>query len=279
MKTAFVIVLIFLATQLLGLYVGNQYIQLIKTGEIPQPIENPEAVENSFILFGYILLVTAGLLIIIKFKKSFIRVLEVTTVFIASWVTFDLLIPYEIGYLSLGFFLAIILTSWKMLRPTITSQNFAAVISGAGAGALIGGSLGILPSLVFIMILSAYDFVSVFITKHMIHMAKAITERPTAFTIAVPHKFKKLTYVGIKKVKKRIHIFQLGVGDMVIPLMFSVSILSRFTILNSLITILGSTVALFLMIYFMTKRPVPLPALPFICVGTLSGFLISLLIV
>ena len=278
MKTAFVIVLIFLVTQLLGLYVGSQYLQAIKVGEATPALENPEAVENSFILFGYIMLSTAGLLIIIKFKKSFIRVLEAMVVFLASWVTFDFVMPYNIGYFSLGFFLAIILTGWKMIRPTVTSQNFAAVISGAGAGALIGGSLGILPSLIFIMILSAYDFVSVFITKHMIHMAKAITERPTAFTIAVPHEFKKLTYVGIKKAKRKIHIFQLGVGDMVIPLMFSVSVLSRFTILNSLMTILGSTIALFLMIYFMTKRPMPLPALPFISVGTLSGFLLSLLI-
>jgi presenilin-like A22 family membrane protease len=288
MKTAFLLIAIFLMTQLLGLYVGNAYMesinQAIKSGELEKrpeiiPGVNPESIEISFYLFGYIIFTTIIILIIIKFRKSFIRVLEALVVFIASWFTFELLIPYEIWYLSLGFFLAIILTAWKVLRPSILNQNIAAIISGAGVGALLGGSLGIVPSLVFILILSAYDFVSVFITKHMVHMAKALTERPTAFTIAAPHKFKKLTYVGIKGAKKRFHIFQLGVGDMVIPLMFSISILSKFTILNSLFSIIGSTIALFLMIYFMSKKPRPLPALPFITAGTLAGFLISLLII
>jgi presenilin-like A22 family membrane protease len=112
----------------------------------------------------------------------------------------------------------------------------------------------------------------------MIHMAKALTERPTAFTVAAPHKFKELTYVGVKKAKKKFHIFQLGVGDMVIPLMFSVSVLNKFSIINSISAIIGSTIALLLLIYFMNKKPQPLPALPFITFGTFAGFLISLLI-
>jgi presenilin-like A22 family membrane protease len=143
---------------------------------------------------------------------------------------------------------------------------------------MLGASLGILPSIVFIMILSCYDFVSVFITKHRIHMAKALTEGPTAFTVAAPHKFKKLTYVGIKNAKKKFHVFQLGVGDMVIPLMFSVSVLNRFSLVNALAAVAGSTIAFLLLIYFMSKKPQPMPALPFITFGTFAGFLISLLI-
>ena len=65
---------------------------------------------------------------------------------------------------------------------------------------------------------------------------------------------------------------------MVMPLMFSVSVLGRFSIINSFGAIIGSTVALMALIYFMRKRPQPLPALPFITFGTLAGFLLTLLI-
>jgi len=277
-RTAFALVAFFLITQFIGLYVGSQYIQAINIGEAAPAIENPNNVENSFFLFGYILLSTVGILVLIKLRKSFIRILEAFVIFIASWFTFDFLFPVDIWYLSLGFFLAIILTTWKMLRPSIINQDIAAIVSGSGVGALLGGSLGILPSIVFILILSVYDFVSVFITKHMVHMAKALTERPTAFTVAAPQKFKKLTYVGIKGTKQKVHVFQLGVGDMVIPLMFSVSVLNNFSLINAIAAILGSTLALLALIYFMSKKPQPLPALPFITFGTFAGFLISLII-
>ena len=277
-KTAFLLVGIFLVTQVLGLYVGNSYSQGIKAGELVPVVENPESVETSFLLFFYIIIATVVMLLIIRFWKNFIKALEAFIVFFSSWFVFDFLFPIGIWYFSLGFFLAIILTSWKMLRPTILNQNTAAVISGAGVGAMLGASLGIAPSIIFMLILSVYDFVSVFITKHMIYLAKALTERPTAFTVAATHKFKKPVYVGIKKAKKKFHVFQLGVGDIVMPLMFSVSVLSKFSLINAVLTTIGSAIALSFLIFYMSKKPRPLPALPFISLGALAGFLISILL-
>jgi len=277
-KTAFTLVGIFLITQVLGLYGGNIYSQAIQTGKVPPPIENPEAIENSFWFFGWILIGTLMILLIIRFKRNLIKGLEALVVFIASWFAFDFLFPVGIWYLSLGFFLALILTAWKMLRPTILSQNTAAIFAGAGAGAVIGASFGIVPSIILMILLCVYDFISVFITKHMVKMAKAITETPTAFTIATPHKFKKPKYIPHKKSRRKIHVFQLGVGDIVIPLIFSISILSKFTILHSILTVIGSAIALTGLIYYMTKKPQALPALPFITLGTLSSFIISVIL-
>ena len=275
---ALAIVSMFLITQLLGLYVGFQYINLVAYGEIVPAFENPESFGNPIMLFLWMMISTAGILVLVKYWKPSIRGLEAFVVFFSSWITFDFVFPIAFGFVSLGFFMAISLTAWKAFRPTITSQNIAAIVSGAGVGAILGGSFGIGPSILFLVILCIYDFVSVFVTKHMVTLAKALTKTPMAFTIASPHKFKKATYVGIKGKKKRFHVFQLGVGDMVIPLMFSVSLLSRFSITNSLFSVLGSTIALLSLIYYMSKRPRPLPALPFITVGTLSGFIISLFV-
>ncbi len=280
MKTAFAIVAIFLATQLLGLYVGVQYLAEMEAGEMPPVFEDPDNISNSFMLFIYIIVSTVAILMVVKFWKPSVRVLEAIVVFFSSWITFDFLVPVGIWYFSLGFFLAIALTAWKALRPTILSQNVAAMVSGAGAAALLGASFGVVPSLVFLVLLCVYDFISVFVTKHMITLAKELTKRPMAFTIASPHKFKRAKFFGPKghKKRKKIHVFQLGVGDIVIPLMFSISLLRDFTIVSSLLTIAGSTIALLMLIYHMSKHPRPLPALPFITVGTLMGFAISLLL-
>ena len=274
----FAIVGMFLITQLLGLYVGIQYLELIEYGEIPPVFENPNSLGNPLLLFIYMMISTAGILLLVKFWKPSIKGLEAFVVFFSSWLTFDFIFPVAIGYISLGLIMAIVLTAWKFFRPTILNQNVAAIVSGAGVGALLGASFGIMPSLVFLVILCTYDFVSVFITKHMITLAKALTKTPTAFTIASPHKFEKPTRVGLKGIKKRFHIFQLGVGDMVIPLMFSISLLRNFSIASSLITMAGSTLALLFLIYFMSKKPRPLPALPFISLGTLTGFIVSMLV-
>jgi presenilin-like A22 family membrane protease len=300
MKSIAVIILIFVLMQLIGLYIGNVYIGLIRSNVLPQPQAIPgvssDSPEVSFLLFGYIIITTVIMLFVIRIKKSAVRGIEAFVVFVSSWVTFSFLIPFQFQDIwlgaaqSLGLFgllmniftpdllLAIGLTVWKVFRPTIISQDVAAIFSGSGVGAILGMSLGIAPSIIFMMILSVYDFVSVFITKHMITMAKAVTERPMAFTIAAPHKFKQSTYVPAKGAKKKVHVFQLGLGDIVIPLMFSVAILNSFSILNSLMAMAGSVVALIILTLIITRKPMALPALPFVCSGALAGYILSLLI-
>lgn len=274
-------VLVFLVVQALGLFIGSQYLGMINTGEAQPIFENPQSSGNSFLLIVYMLIGTGIIIFAIRFWKFLIRIIEAAAIFSASTLTFIFLIPFAIFEIPIGIFIATALTAWKMLKPTILSQNIALVFSVAGAGAVIGASLGILPSLIFIALLSVYDFISVFVTKHMVYMAKEIIKTPTAFTLAFPYRFKKPVKfsAGKKVLKKTFHVFQLGGGDIAIPLMFSVSVLSSFSLLRSFLSVVGSAVALSCLIYFSAKKPGrALPALPFICAGTIVGFLISFLI-
>jgi len=272
---------VFLLVQILGLYIGSQYLSLISSGQAQPVFENPASVGNSVFLFVYILVGTGLIILAVKFWKFLIRIVEVVAVFSASMITFMFLIPFEVLQVPLGILLAIGLTAWKMLRPSFLSQNLSLIFSIAGAGAIIGASLGMLPSLVFLLLLSVYDFTAVFITKHMVYIAKEIVKRPTAFTLAFPYRFKKpVSYsVGKTKIKKKFHIFQLGGGDIAIPLMFAVSALASFSLVHALSIAIGSAVALGLLIFYSAKRPgMVLPALPFISAGSILGFLISVLI-
>jgi presenilin-like A22 family membrane protease len=273
--------IIFLLVQFMGLYIGSQYLGVVNAGQIEPVFENPQSPSNSFLLIIYVLAGTGLILLAVKFWKFLIRIIEAVAIFSSSTLAFMFLIPVEILTIPVGVFIALALTAWKMFRPTFLSQNIALIFSVAGAGALIGASLGILPSLIFIVLLSIYDFIAVFVTKHMVYMAKEIIKTPTAFTLAFPYNFKKPVKFSAagKNVRKKFHVFQLGGGDIAIPLMFSVSALSSFSLANALLSVVGSTIALGSLIYFSSKRPGrALPALPFITAGAIVGLLISFLI-
>jgi len=261
---------IFAIVQIIGLYVGYQYLAMVRGGEIEPAFKNPESVSNSIVLFLYILLMTGVILLIIKFKKGLLRAVEAAAIFFSSWIVFDFVIPYSImgAQVPWGLFLALALTAWKMLRPTILSQNVAVILAVSGAGAIIGGSLGVLPVIIFLLLLSIYDFVSVFLTKHMVYMAKAITERPMAFTAAVPVKTKGYS-----------HTFQLGGGDLVMPLILAVSVLGRYGLPHAIFTAVGAFAALGLLFSYVLRNPgQPLPALPPVSAGACLGMLAAVMI-
>ena len=277
-KTLALITLIFLSAQVIGLATAAQYQELLQSGEEPPILENPSDVSNSVIIFAYILVITGVIILIIKYAKKLLTVIEAVAVFFTSDIVFELLIPYAIlGTIPVGLVLAVILTAAKITKPTITTQNLALVFSVAGAGAVLGTSLTIIPVLVFMLLLSAYDFVSVFLTKHMVYMAKAITEKPRAFTAAFPTRTRTKTPEGGEV--ETSHTHQLGGGDIVIPLMFASSLLAGYGITHAAAATAGALIALLLLFQFVVTRPgYALPALPPVSAGACLGFLAALLI-
>jgi presenilin-like A22 family membrane protease len=266
----------FILVQLFGLYLGNGLIALINSGEVAPAFENPNSVTNSLFLFVYIIVATAVLLVAIRYIKSIIRIIEAIVVFTASYFTFFILFPQSF---ILDVAAAIAFSLWRIFRPGVLIQNLTIALTIPAIGALLGTSLGILPSLIFIVLLAAYDFVSVFITKHMIYLAKEVMSRPSAFALSLPYKFKKPVVIqrGNEKIRKKFHVFQLGSGDLAIPLMFAVSVMTSYGIVRALVTVIGSCISFFFMFYFFTKKPRALPAIPIICAGTMAGFIISMM--
>jgi presenilin-like A22 family membrane protease len=266
-----------LLTQVIGLYVGYQYLLLMKEGLVPPLVEQPSKPSNAIIIFAYVLVVTACVLLAIKFLKRkdiFLRGLEAFAVFFSSWIAFDVIVPF-------GIIPAVLIVAWRLIRPNAVNKAIAAMFAIIGAGAVIGASLEVVPAMLLVLLLSSYDFVSVFITKHMVYMARAIVETDSAFTFSFPHKFKKPVIVekAGRPVKLKEHAFQLGGGDVLLPLIFSVSVLRQFSLVNALFSLVGSVVALVCLFYYVSRHiGRPLPALPVISAGMLFGFTISMLL-
>ncbi len=227
--------------------------------ELQLPIENPEDPYSSLQIFAYVIVSTAILLLFIK-----LRLEKMIKLFINVAILFGLNITLSSfigGIAILPALLLVLLRLWK--SENLLLMNIVLILTIPGIGSVLGTHLGPVPSLILLFILAVYDIIAVFGTKHMVTLAEnAKGKIPLMVAIPVGDR-----YLG------------LGTGDLAIPLVFSVSLLREYTIMNSVMTSLGGCLGLIaLFIYTTRKKDVVLPALPPIAAGLLLGFGLSLLI-
>ena len=250
-----------LFVQLLGLYLGSKLIRVMPQSQVAS------GAEFGVFIFAYILFATGVMLLIIKYWKNVLRGMELFSVLFSTFIFFSVflfeLVPAGLEDV-LGVLLALIVTASRVFWKTFLTQNVAMLLSIIGVGAMIGASLGFLPALILLGLLTIYDVIAVFKTKHMVTMAKEIIKQKLAFTMAIPTKN---------------HTFQLGGGDLAMPLVFSVAVLREFGMATALATVGGSM--LFLVIFFawLSKKPgKAYPALPPVTLGAIAGWAIAVLI-
>ncbi len=247
----------FIITQFLGLWTANVLIQ--EGVNVTFVSEDPDAVENSLFIFAYIVGVAVAIIIAIRFLSDkwmyyLFKAVESLAIFGTSIIVF---MTFYDSLLILP--LAAVIVLLRIVIPKhLWLRNFTSIIATAGAGAVLGVSLGIIPVMVFMILLSVYDFIAVFKTKHMVKMAKAISSKNLSFTYALPTKE---------------HTFELGTGDLVIPLVFAASLLEaaklnpalEFPIyfIPPIVILIASLAGLLWTMDYVSKRPgTALPALP-----------------
>ncbi|MFA6268278.1 MAG: presenilin family intramembrane aspartyl protease [archaeon] len=241
--------LMFFAVQTLGLYVAQQlFLMGLAQPQYGLEINN---VGNAFYLFGSILVMTAVILILLKFRrtKKALWFLEAMAIFSTCIIVLSVFFPTN-DYIVLGVTALILLWRYTHLQ-SILFRDFVSLIAVSGAGAYIGISFGLVPILAFIIILAIYDIIAVFYTKHMVTIGKEATSNNYAFTVAIPTKE---------------HKFELGNGDLVIPLAVASSVLVNGSFVNNGLIAglcLGvSFIGLATSIYMVSKKKIPMPALP-----------------
>ncbi len=240
---------IFLATEVLGLFVAKAlFFQGLQQAPFAESIDD---ITNAFYLFGVIIVMTIIILIALKMKhtKKMLWVLEALAVFSTCTIVMSAFFPTnDLLVLSTVALLMILRYSF---RKNILMRNTASVIAVAGAGSFLGISLGLMPVMAFAIILALYDIIAVFYTKHMVAIGKQSLENNYAFTVAIPTKE---------------HKFELGNGDLVIPLMIASSVLVNGPFQNNGIMaglVLGASfVGLLISIYTVSKWKKPMPARP-----------------
>lgn len=248
-KVFLLLALVFIITQGIGLFVAKQ---LYAFGAAEAPFTaNVNDIENGLYLFGVIIVMTIILVLALRMRRTrkLIWLIEGLAIFSTSLITFSAIYPYN-DYLALTL-TALVLVVRYGARENILARNLASTLAIIGAGAFIGISLGLVPALAFAIILAVYDIIAVFFTKHMVEIGKEAVRGNYAFMVAMP---------------TQKHKFELGNGDLLIPLMIASSILVNGPFLHNNIVagwcLVASFIGLVFSIHTVSEWKRAMPALP-----------------
>jgi len=157
-------------------------------------------------------------------------------------------------------------------------QDFVMILTFAGVGAVLGLSLSPEVVVVILVILSFYDIIAVYKTRHMVELAEAMIQSRAIFGFVVPGSFgdfkERMTNVSPKE-----QFMILGSGDVILPLLLSTSLV-RVSLAQPVIVAIFSVLGLFLMHLMFSNQKVrrPMAALPPIALMSIVGYLAALLI-
>ncbi len=252
---------LFIITQILGFYSGIFITEEAKSNEVfsvLQAVPQPAEPASAFYLLFYVLLGALIMYLLVKFYKGellFVLIEFAVVSFASSIVFYSFLKPLlhltELTVVvSIAFGLALGLL--KSALPSL--KNLAAVIATAGAGAVFGLSLTFFTSLLFLILLSVYDYIAVFRTKHMVEMANSFSKKEMSFMIT-----------SRQKTEKGEIRLDLGTGDMLMPIILEVTGY-RLNPMLAVVIFLASVFSMFVLFILLTKKKTALPALPIIAV-------------
>lgn len=255
----------FLSVMLFSTYLGILTKEAIMKGELEPLFPSPDDYRNVIVIFSLIIIGTLTVILFIKIKITLVKVFENLASFILTTTTFSYFLPPLFSIL-----LALILVIISELKRSYFLKNLLIFLSISSASALMGSSLSYHVVLVLFLVLSVYDIVSVFVTKHMVYMAEKLLDKPSSFVSVFPSE--KIRKVEFKDKKRKIRVVALGAGDYFLPSILAVSLI-EFGINKALVISAINTLTILLLFHFISKKDFtkPLPALPFLFVASLLG--------
>lgn len=289
------LILLFLISQLLGLYITSNYIDVteldkgnVTFSNLPYDIDRPEIEEStSFIHIFTIILIGTGLVfLLIKFQLwKFWKILMIFAVFVTLLISFNAFIPTNVA-----FGLAIILALWKILKPNVIIHNLTEIFIYGGIAALLVPKINLISSALILILLAIYDYISVYKTKHMVTLANSQAEQNIFAGLMIPYNKNKVEFkISNKSLDDKKHsaskVAILGGGDMGFPLIFTGVVMKgllltygiTMSILLSSIISIVTAISLFILIYLGDQGKF-YPAIPVLSAGCFIGYGIMYLV-
>jgi len=294
-KVTLYLVSIFFIAQVIGLAITNQYLEIkesidpeteaivkeITPKQLPYDIERPELDEStSFIwIMVAIIIGTFLLLILIRFgKMNLWKLWFFFAVFFTMTIAFSAFIP-QVPATILALFLAII----KIYKPTTIIQNLTELFIYGGLAAIFVPVINVFAAFMLLLLISIYDIIAVNKTKHMIKLAKFQTKSKVFAGLMIPYGKGKISTKKSAS-SKEIRLAVLGGGDIGFPLIFAGVIMKDLMLTNPesiaffkalIIPFFTSLALLYLLIK--GKQNKFYPAMPYLTVGCVVGYLVVLL--
>ncbi|MFH1290913.1 MAG: hypothetical protein ABIH92_05935 [Nanoarchaeota archaeon] len=287
-KITILLLVMFLITQLLGLFVVSQYTP--ESTVLPYGMEPPEDVEPrsawdlviSFAIAFSIVVVI--MLVLTRYKaETFLRLWFFAVVILAMGITINSVL-LKAPYASLiSLVIAVPLAFYKIFKRNLIVHNLSELLVYPGIAAIFVVLLlswtkaPLLAITIILILISLYDMYAVWHAGFMQKMAQYQIQKLKVFTgFFIPYIGKKekqiLARAAKSKSKKqkekkvKVGIAILGGGDVVFPIILAGVVLVQINLLSALLVSLGATLALATLFYLSEKGKF-YPAMPFITTG------------
>ncbi|PIP18162.1 MAG: hypothetical protein COY82_01035 [Parcubacteria group bacterium CG_4_10_14_0_8_um_filter_35_7] len=234
--------------------------------------------ESSFSWFSFLagfFIATIFIFLILKFSRSIIppRLLFALLIFIGSFLVLGIYFNNKIA-LIFSFLIVFLRFIW----PYVIVQNISIILAIIGSAVFLGLSIEVWHLIPILVILPFYDVIAVYKTKHMVFMFKRLMRAGAIFALIIPLEAKGYLK-NLKELAPGEKFIFLGTGDLAFPIIFAISAL-KIKFISAILVILGAFLGLCFIHFFFLRQEErkPIPALPPIAIGAISGFLISLVI-
>lgn len=267
-KITVILVALFLLAQFIGLAITNEYL----TRELPYDIERPkfEGRTAPLQVFSIIIIATFLAILLARFK---VAILWKLWFFFAVWFCLMIALAVLIGQ-GFALVIAFLLTIFKVLRPNIIIHNLTELFIYGGLAAIFVPVFSLKVISILLVIISIYDMIAVWKTKHMIKLAKFQAKLRLFAGLLVPYVIGKIGRGKKQRLKVRTAV--LGGGDIGFPLLFA-GVVMKTAGVKALIIPWFAALALVLLLLKGKKKRF-YPAMPFLTAGCFLGYLVLLLI-
>jgi len=297
LKVTIALVLFFFMAQFAGLLVINNYIDHKKTLEtkeivykpLPYNLERPQ-VKNQSTSFIYItiaiLIGTILVLLLIKFNKPIIWKFWF---FATVWLTLSIAFAAFINK-SLAAIIALIVSMLKLYKPNIIIQNLSEIFIYGGLAAIFVPVINLFAAFMLLIVISIYDFIAVYKTKHMIKLAKFQSKSKVFAGLLIPYEKDEILIKSQPASKpeakgKKSRVAVLGGGDIGFTLIFAGVVmkdlmLKEIILIGFLKTLIIPFIVSLALLFLLVKGEQNkfYPAMPILSLGCFIGYLIVLIV-
>ncbi|MGA1819636.1 MAG: presenilin family intramembrane aspartyl protease PSH [Thermoplasmatota archaeon] len=194
----------------------------------------------------------------------------------------------------ISFLIGAVLVIALLKKPKWWLVDLGGLLMGAGVIAIMGISFPILFTLLLLVLLAIYDFISVYKTKHMIALADSVVEAKMPILLVFPMKwsYRYEDETNLMDPKRKRESLFMGLGDVIIPGILILSIASFLSpvggvrlfgliyppVAVALFALAGMLAGWGALMFFVIKGKAH-AGLPPINSGTILGFIIGHLII
>lgn len=195
------LLLLFFFSQLIGLFIISEYIDIEETSLTGNTTLNqelyfiaPPEVENESFSFLYLLIpiLLGTIILVILAKYNLFSVWKwwfFISIVLALFIAIHPFVSRVFESFLLSLLIAIIFAYLKLKKPHFVTHNVTELLIYGGIAALFVPMLNVLSVFILLFLISIYDVIAVNMSKHMILMAKFQTKHNAFAGLQLPRNF------------------------------------------------------------------------------------------